>query len=152
MSKNLRVRLRGIVDNSYDIVIGMELRNIPREISRQSPHALKIVITDSHIHRFYGNCFKKPGFRTLVVPWGEQSKSRSTKNKLEDKLLSLKAGRDSLIIALGGGMIGDVAGFVAATYLRGIPYIQIPTSLLAQVDSSIGGKVAIDHPLGKNLD
>ncbi|MBI3766041.1 MAG: 3-dehydroquinate synthase [Ignavibacteriales bacterium] len=99
----------------------------------------------------YRTYFKRPDFHLLTVPAGERSKSRRSKELLENNLLALGANRDSLIVALGGGMVGDLAGFVAATLLRGIPYIQIPTTLLAQVDSSIGGKVAIDHPLGKNL-
>jgi 3-dehydroquinate synthase len=73
------------------------------------------------------------------------------KERLEDRLLALGAHRDSVVVALGGGMIGDLAGFTAATLHRGVPLVQVPTSLLAQVDSSVGGKVAVDHPRGKNL-
>jgi 3-dehydroquinate synthase len=82
---------------------------------------------------------------------GEKNKNRDTKSKLEDSLSCNNMQRDSLVIALGGGVVGDLAGFVASTYMRGIPYLQVPTSLLAMVDSSIGGKTGLDTPIGKNL-
>lgn len=87
----------------------------------------------------------------LEIPPGEGSKSRSVKAMIEDWMLSHSCTRDTVMIALGGGVIGDLVGFVAATYMRGIRFVQCPTSLLAMVDSSIGGKTAIDTPLGKNL-
>ncbi|MBI4549266.1 MAG: 3-dehydroquinate synthase [Ignavibacteriae bacterium] len=151
MSSTVRVHLKGVVDNSYDIVIGTSLRQALRDIANDFRDASKFIITDSNVKSHYGGIFNNKLFRILTVPAGERSKDRKTKEYLEDRLLSLRADRNSLIIALGGGVIGDLAGFVAATFMRGIPYIQIPTTLLAQVDSSIGGKVAINHPLGKNL-
>src|SRR6185312_7677005 len=84
-------------------------------------------------------------------PAGEWNKTRETWARLSDRLLEHQFGRDSAVIALGGGVVGDVAGFVAATYLRGIPYVQVPTSLLAMIDSSIGGKTGVDVTAGKNL-
>ena len=87
----------------------------------------------------------------LVVPAGEASKNRAQWSALSDQLLDLAFGRDSAIVALGGGMIGDLAGFVAATYLRGIPCLQVPTTLLAMLDASVGGKTGVDTPHGKNL-
>jgi 3-dehydroquinate synthase len=87
----------------------------------------------------------------LVVPPGETSKSRARWGDLSDTLLARTFGRDSALLLLGGGVVGDLGGFVAATYLRGIPYIQIPTTLLAMVDASVGGKTAVDTPRGKNL-
>lgn len=87
----------------------------------------------------------------LTVPSGEASKSRQQLARIHDWLIERRAERSEAVVALGGGVIGDLAGFAAATYLRGVPLIQVPTSLLAQVDASIGGKVAIDHPRGKNL-
>ena len=87
----------------------------------------------------------------IVVPDGEQAKGWETLNGVFDRLLQARLGRDAVIVALGGGVIGDLAGFAAATYQRGIDFIQIPTTLLAQVDSSVGGKTAINHPLGKNM-
>jgi 3-dehydroquinate synthetase len=82
---------------------------------------------------------------------GESTETEKTWSTIIDKLIDMKANRDTTIIALGGGVIGDIAGFAAATYMRGLPFIQIPTSLLAQVDSSVGGKAGINHPKGKNL-
>lgn len=140
---------------SYDIQIGISLREAAKDILRRFPGSKKFIITDSHVGQLYGKKLSlalNQSFRyVIVVPAGEKSKSQKTKDTLENKLLQLHADRHSVIIALGGGMIGDLAGFVAATLFRGIPLIQIPTSLLAQVDSSVGGKVAINHPLGKNL-
>jgi 3-dehydroquinate synthase len=87
----------------------------------------------------------------IVLPDGEQTKSWQTLNKVFDALLEARCGRDTLIVALGGGVVGDLAGFAAAVYQRGVPFIQVPTTLLAQVDSSVGGKTAINHALGKNM-
>jgi 3-dehydroquinate synthase len=87
----------------------------------------------------------------VVVPDGEKAKGWETLNRVFDHLLQNRLGRDALIVALGGGVVGDLAGFAAATYQRGVDFIQIPTTLLAQVDSSVGGKTAINHPLGKNM-
>lgn len=115
------------------------------------------VVTDSNVNEFYGqkviNSLKGSGFETfkIVVKAGEESKSFETLLEVYDKLLDFKINRGDIIIALGGGVVGDMAGFAASTFLRGIPIIQIPTTLLAQVDSSVGGKVAVDLPRGKNL-
>ncbi|KAJ1971868.1 3-dehydroquinate dehydratase (3-dehydroquinase) [Dimargaris xerosporica] len=93
----------------------------------------------------------KPRMLTYVIPAGETSKCRETKAQIEDFMLSQACTRDTCVLALGGGVVGDLVGYVAATFMRGVPVIQIPTSLLAMVDSSIGGKTAIDTPHGKNL-
>ena len=87
----------------------------------------------------------------IVVPDGEDHKDWQTLNAVFDTLLEKRCGRDTTLVALGGGVIGDLAGFAAATYQRGVHYVQVPTTLLAQVDSSVGGKTAINHPLGKNM-
>ena len=87
----------------------------------------------------------------IVVQDGEQAKDWRTLERLFDSLLAARCGRDTLIVALGGGVVGDLAGFAAAVYQRGVPFIQVPTTLLAQVDSSVGGKTAINHPRGKNM-
>jgi len=87
----------------------------------------------------------------IIVPDGEEHKDWRALNGIFDALLEQRCARDTTIIALGGGVIGDLAGFAAATYQRGVPFVQIPTTLLAQVDSSVGGKTAINHPLGKNM-
>jgi pentafunctional AROM polypeptide len=122
-----------------------------------------VLITDTNLGATYIPTFEKsfqreasnlptsPRLLTYQIAPGENSKSRSTKGAVEDWLLSQGCTRDTVIIALGGGVIGDMIGFVAATYMRGIKFVQVPTTLLAMVDSSIGGKTAIDTPAGKNL-
>ncbi|MGH8734266.1 MAG: 3-dehydroquinate synthase family protein, partial [Burkholderiales bacterium] len=87
----------------------------------------------------------------IVVPDGEQTKTWQTLNRVFDAMLKARCGRDTLVVALGGGVIGDLAGFAAAVYQRGVPFVQVPTTLLAQVDSSVGGKTAINHARGKNM-
>lgn len=87
----------------------------------------------------------------IILPDGEAYKDTGTLNNIYDELLEKRAERKTTLIALGGGVIGDITGFAAATYLRGVPFIQVPTTLLAQVDSSVGGKTGINHPLGKNM-
>ncbi len=149
----MRVTLKSTHDRSYPISFVGSIKEIARNIRRNYSPASIFVITDSNVGRLYGKELSRelPRSHTLVVPAGERSKSRAWKGRLEDALIDKGVARDSVIVALGGGMIGDLAGFTAATILRGVGYIQIPTSLLAQVDSSVGGKVAVDHPLGKNL-
>ncbi|HSM69371.1 MAG TPA: 3-dehydroquinate synthase, partial [Xanthomonadales bacterium] len=88
---------------------------------------------------------------TLVLPDGEETKNFDTWTRIIDRLVDMQAGRDACLLALGGGVTGDLCGFAAATYMRGVAYIQVPTSLLAQVDAAIGGKTGINHPQGKNL-
>lgn len=107
-----------------------------------------VVITDRTVGRMVPHELDVP---TLVVAPGEASKSRARWSALTDRLLDLAYGRDSAIIALGGGVVGDLAGFVAATHLRGIPWLSVPTSVVAMVDASIGGKTGVNTPHGKNL-
>ncbi|MFL5626395.1 MAG: 3-dehydroquinate synthase [Ktedonobacteraceae bacterium] len=115
------------------------------------------LITDSHVHKLYAShlvgALLASGFdpQVYVVPAGEVSKSQQQLSAIYDWLLEQHAERREAIVALGGGMIGDLAGYAAATYLRGVPLVQVPTSLLAQVDAAIGGKTGINHPRGKNL-
>lgn len=113
------------------------------------------VITDSTVGPLYADRvarqFDSKSFETLTIPAGESNKTRETWARLTDQLLAKGYGRDSAIIALGGGVVGDLAGFVAATFMRGVPFVQIPTTLLAMIDASIGGKTAVDTPAGKNL-
>ncbi len=115
------------------------------------------IITDETVAALYGHQveegLRRVGIETIVlsVPPGEASKSLRTAEMLYTRLLESGCDRHTTIIALGGGVIGDLAGFVASTVLRGVPYIQVPTTLLAQVDSSVGGKTGVNHPLGKNL-
>lgn len=114
-----------------------------------------MIISDDHVFPLYGqtvlDSLSDYECHSLVLPHGEPTKSFQSLPKIYSALLDAKLSRSDLVIALGGGVIGDLAGFAAASYLRGVKLIQIPTSLLAQVDSSVGGKVAVDLPQGKNL-
>src|SRR5581483_3530141 len=116
-----------------------------------------ILISDDAVAALHGGracaALRDAGFEPHVAafPAGEASKNLRTVERLYDALLDARAERTSPVVALGGGVVGDVAGFVAATYLRGVPFVQCPTSLLAMVDAAIGGKVGIDHARGKNL-
>lgn len=116
-----------------------------------------IVVTNPKVGGLYfkvlNNSLQNEGFEVnrIDVPDGEEYKTLTWASKLFDKLIALKADRQTPVIALGGGVIGDLTGFVAATYLRGVPFVQVPTTLLAQVDSSVGGKTGVNHRKGKNL-
>ncbi len=116
-----------------------------------------VIITDDNVNPLYGERLKKilekSGFEvnTIILPAGEENKNLVTLNRIYKELIKFQTTRSDMIIALGGGVVGDVAGFAASTYMRGISYVQIPTSLIAQVDSSVGGKVAINLEEGKNL-
>ena len=113
------------------------------------------IVTNAVVAPLYLSRLKKvlgPGpVSDIVVPDGEETKSWRGAERVVDGLLAARLGRDGLVVALGGGVIGDLAGFAAAVYQRGVPFVQVPTTLLAQVDSSVGGKTAINHPLGKNM-
>jgi 3-dehydroquinate synthase len=145
-------------DKEYKICIEKGiLNNLGEHLSKAIENKRVIVITNSLVNSLYGakllSVLIKDGFNSdlIEVPDGEKYKSLSTAKYLYDELLKRKADRTTTLIALGGGVIGDLTGFVAATYMRGLPLVHIPTTLLAQVDSSIGGKVAVDHPLAKNI-
>lgn len=155
MGRNLYVDLG---ENSYNIVIekGM-LSRIGEEIKKLYNGEKVFIITDENVNNYYGAKVEKSlqnvGFNTrkLVLKAGEETKSFNTLPTIYNELLDFKLTRKELIITLGGGVIGDLGGFAASSFLRGVPFIQIPTSLLAQVDSSVGGKVAVDLEKGKNL-
>src|SRR5213593_2640865 len=154
----LRVAISEQHDASYDIVIGRGLlADLPALVKAACPASRYVVITDSHVAKLYGKQVMarfydaKLQVELLEFPAGEWNKTRETWALLSDRMLAAQIGRDSAVIALGGGVVGDVAGFVAATYLRGIPCVQVPTTLLAMIDSSIGGKTGVDVPAGKNL-
>jgi len=125
---------------------------VTRELAPAHRYA---VITDSNVGPLYAEKIRsqleKGSADIFTVPAGESNKTRESWARLTDQMLAKKYGRDSAVIALGGGVIGDLAGFVAATFMRGIPVVQIPTTLVAMVDASIGGKTAVDTPAGKNL-
>ncbi|MFH0819381.1 MAG: 3-dehydroquinate synthase [Patescibacteria group bacterium] len=108
-----------------------------------------IVITDQNVKKYYGKYFKK--YSVLTIRAGEKSKRFQTIENLAEKLLALGADRNTTLIALGGGVVGDITGFLASIYMRGIEFIQIPTTLLAMVDASVGGKTGVDLKSGKNL-
>ena len=152
--KKVRVKLGS---NSYDIRIGSGLlAKTGQQLKKIGFSDKLVIITDPTVKSLYGNTLKQSlasegfGIITLEVPEGEEQKSLETAGSLYHDLSNFHAERTTPILALGGGVIGDLAGFVAATYLRGVPLIQIPTTLLAQVDSSIGGKVAVNHDQLKN--
>ncbi|MDN3506437.1 MAG: 3-dehydroquinate synthase [Simkaniaceae bacterium] len=110
-----------------------------------------VIVTDSNLEKLYGKELEKFDCKVFSFLAGEASKTRETKLMLEDHMLAHKFGRDSLVIGLGGGVVGDVSGYLAATYCRGVAHVQIPTSLLGMVDASIGGKTAVNTPYGKNM-
>ena len=142
----------------YDVKIGTGLlSNLGSEAAAVAKVGTAVIVSDSNVFPFYGEIARKSlenaGFTVLfyVFTAGESSKCGATYLDLLNFLAENKVCRSDCIIALGGGVVGDLAGFTAATYLRGIPYIQVPTTLLAAVDSSVGGKTAIDLDSGKNL-
>jgi 3-dehydroquinate synthase len=152
--KKIRVNLARY---SYDVLIGAGLLTLVGLFLKEKGYAGKaVVITDPNVKSRYGEVLEqsltKNGFKvtTLVVPAGEDQKSLDNAVRLYEQLTDAYAERSTPIVALGGGVIGDLTGFVAATYLRGVPFVQLPTTLLAQVDSSVGGKVAVDHERLKN--
>ncbi|KAK7746997.1 3-dehydroquinate dehydratase (3-dehydroquinase) [Cytospora paraplurivora] len=136
---------------------------VANDLLENYPSSTYVLITDTNIFPLYVPTFEKvfaaeaakasanARLLTYAIPPGENSKGRETKAEIEDWMLSHKCTRDTVVIALGGGVIGDMIGYVAATFMRGVKFVQVPTTLLAMVDSSIGGKTAIDVPMGKNL-
>ncbi len=144
-------------ERSYPIHIGAGLLAQPELITARLPQDKVAIITNSTLAPLYlaplGRALQVRGVDvvTVVVPDGEAYKNWETLNQIFDALLEHRCERRTTLIALGGGVIGDLAGFAAAVYQRGVPFIQVPTTLLAQVDSAVGGKTAINHPLGKNM-
>ncbi len=149
----------GLAERSYDILIGAGLLDKAGSLLEEvvSSPSLAVIITNPRINELYGarvvSSLKGVGCRVSVmeVLAGERYKTLGSANKVYEHLLELGADRQTVIIALGGGVIGDLAGFAAATFMRVLPYVQIPTTLLAQVDSSVGGKTAVNHRLAKNI-
>lgn len=140
----------------YDIIVGhQEMNHMTSHIKEIYPYEQIFILTDNHVYGLYkdkiNQWFKSFHTEIVTVEPGEKSKSYDVYLEAIDKLISKGIKRKHLLIALGGGVIGDLAGFIASTLYRGIPFMQIPTSLLAMVDSSIGGKVGIDLDSGKNL-
>lgn len=156
----MKVELKKVVDNSYDIEIGRNLIDILVEdiVSGKlfSPSRI-IIITDSTVKDLYGDRISQMLTERAVkndllyFTAGEQSKTRKTKEQLEDRMLELGCKRDCAVLAVGGGVVSDIAGFTAATFGRGVPYIVYSTTLLSAADASVGGKTAVDTPLATNL-
>ncbi|MGH6948682.1 MAG: 3-dehydroquinate synthase family protein, partial [Kiloniellales bacterium] len=145
-------------ERSYEVAVGAGLiASAGEEIAALAPGQRTVVVTDSTVARLHLAALERSldeagiAYQALVVPPGEESKSFAELEALIDRLLEMKVDRGSLLVALGGGVVGDLTGFAAAVTLRGLDYVQIPTTLLAQVDSSVGGKTAINSRRGKNL-
>lgn len=144
-------------DRSYPILIGADLLRDPDSFSTVPDAASALIVTNTTVAPLYAATLQAAlatRFRTvhtLELPDGEVYKDWGTLNRIFDALLGHGADRKTVLFALGGGVVGDMTGFAAASYMRGVPFVQVPTTLLAQVDSSVGGKTAINHPLGKNM-
>ena len=147
-----------LADRSYDILIGRNLLAKTGELIAERFNPSRVaIITHPSIRNLFGEPIESgltavghvPEF--IEVPEGESSKSLQQAESIYDRLLEMNCDRKSALVALGGGVVGDLTGFIAATYQRGIPFVQIPTTLLSQVDSSVGGKTAVNHPRGKNM-
>jgi 3-dehydroquinate synthase len=142
-------------ERSYPIVIGDGLLGGGIDLSPYLRGSACLVVTNETIAPLYleplARCLPGLEPQSLSLPDGEAFKTMASAASVIDALVRLRAGRDATVIALGGGVVGDIAGFAAACYMRGVPFLQVPTSLLAQVDSSVGGKTGVNHPQGKNL-
>ncbi len=150
--KKLLVELK---DRAYPIYIGADLLQQPQLLTRHIQSQQVVVLTNETVAPLYLDCFRRAlsthQLEVVVLPDGEQYKTLEYVGKIFDRLLEKKFSRNATLVALGGGVIGDMGGFAAACYQRGIAFIQVPTTLLAQVDSSVGGKTGVNHPLGKNM-
>jgi len=144
-------------DRSYDIVIGAGLLDKPEAFEGLPQASDAVIVTNEAVGPLYAQRLtttlqtRYRHVHTVTLPDGEAYKTLSTLNSIFDALLSQGVDRRTTLFALGGGVVGDMTGFAAACYMRGVPYVQVPTTLLAQVDSSVGGKTAVNHPLGKNM-
>lgn len=148
----------GVGPAGYDVVVRPGLIDeVGPAVADSCPANRYAIIADTQVASLYGarlmDALKAVGLESLLLrfPAGEWNKNREIWGGLVEAMLKAGIGRDAAVVALGGGVAGDLAGFVAATYMRGLPYIQVPTTLLAMVDSSVGGKTGVDSPLGKNL-
>ncbi len=158
--QTINVKIEKVINNSYEIEIGYDMfEKLVDDIKHKIvPNVYRYaIITDSNVAALYGyrlfELMKKQGFNVdiYIIPAGEKSKTRENKAEIEDKMLEAGFRKDSCIIALGGGVVTDLAGFLAATYCRGIPVINYATTFLAAADASIGGKTAVDTPLATNM-
>ena len=144
-------------ERGYAIDIGSGLLDAPSSFDGLPTAAVAVIVTNTVVEPLYGARLRAslagrfPQIHTVVLPDGEDHKDWTTLNIVFDALAAHGCDRKSVLFALGGGVVGDMAGFAASCYMRGIPFVQVPTTLLAQVDSSVGGKTAVNHPRGKNL-
>ena len=144
-------------DRSYPISIGTGLLADPATWAAVPPASRALIVTNTTVAPLYAARLQKAlegrhrAIDVVALPDGEEHKNWQTLNLIFDALLQNESDRKTVIYALGGGVVGDMAGFAASSYMRGVPFVQVPTTLLAQVDSSVGGKTAINHPLGKNM-
>ena len=145
-------------ERSYGIAIGSgNIGDIGNALKKFGFSRMIALVSNPTVYRLYGRpvstSIKAAGFdlSAVLIPDGEKYKSLASSAHIYEQLLKLRLDRKSAVVALGGGVIGDIAGFVASTYMRGIDFIQVPTTLLAQVDSSVGGKTGVNHELGKNM-
>ena len=144
-------------DRSYQILIGEQLLNVASTWADLPKASAALIVTNDTVGPLYAerlHAALAPLFKqvhTVALPDGESHKDWQTLNLIFDELLGKGADRKTVLFALGGGVVGDMTGFAAACYMRGVPFVQVPTTLLAQVDSSVGGKTAINHPIGKNM-
>jgi 3-dehydroquinate synthase len=141
---------------TYRVTIAPDALERAGEIIRAAAPAHRYaIITDDHVGPIYASrirdAVRASSDEVFTIPGGEEHKTRENWAKLTDSLLGAGYGRDTTVIALGGGVVGDLAGFVAATFMRGVPFVQIPTTLLAMIDASVGGKTGVDTTAGKNL-
>ena len=144
-------------ERSYEISIGAGLLADPASWADLPRSASALIVTNATVAPLYAPQLERAlterhaKVHTVVLPDGEQYKDWQTLNRIFDALLGQGCDRKTVLYALGGGVVGDMTGFAAGCYMRGVPFVQVPTTLLAQVDSSVGGKTAINHPLGKNM-
>lgn len=139
---------------TYDVIVEPgALGNIAGHLAPFVEHRRIAIVTDEHVDVLYARrlAAQVEGSRIFSMAAGEAAKTRESWSRITDDLLAANFGRDTLIVAAGGGVVGDLAGFVAATYMRGVPFVQIPTTLLSMIDASVGGKTGVDTPAGKNL-
>jgi 3-dehydroquinate synthase len=142
----------GLGERSYEIKIEAGFIDKLSSIPEFNKYKKIIALTDSNVYRIYQKQIDAASFlKVIQLPPGEETKSFAFLQQVWDHMVELKLDRKSLLVLIGGGVIGDLGGFAAATYMRGIDFVQIPTTLLSQVDSSVGGKTGINHPHGKNL-
>ena len=142
-------------ERSYPICIGQGLLDRGELLTQYIPGNSALIVTNEVVAPLYAAQIEAAlhdiKYKTFILPDGEQHKSQDTLNSIYDCLLSNRFDRNTTLIALGGGVVGDITGFAAASYQRGVHFVQIPTTLLAQVDSSVGGKTGINHAMGKNM-